>query len=134
MLEIRKTSGKSIKIKQTWQALKSERRKYSIMLKEAKNQIYSDLLECGKNTKKLYKLINNWTGSIKLNPLPDDLGSDEEMADSFADVFVNKIKNIRNVLDGKYKPPVRSVKSELLEFKRVSTDEVRKYIMEMPTN
>ena len=49
--------------------------------------------------KKLYKLVNNITGTNTANPMPPSK-SDEVLAEEFADCFLNKIKTIRDTLDG----------------------------------
>ena len=56
------------------------------------------VLENRKNTKQLFKIINKATNSNWQNPLPD--GNPEELADEFADYFLNKIKTIRKLFQG----------------------------------
>ena len=51
----------------------------------------SQIIDAGKDTKKLFSLINTMTGSRKSNPLPPST-SDEELAGEFATFFKNKIK------------------------------------------
>ena len=50
------------------------------------------------NSKHLYKLIAELTGSKVENPLPEGL-SDEELAEQFANVFIGKNENIREKLN-----------------------------------
>ena len=50
------------------------------------------------NSKHLYKLIVELTGSKVENPLPEGL-SDEDLAECFANFFITKIENIRNNLN-----------------------------------
>ena len=86
-----------------------EKKRYNTLLKLAQEEtIKCKMLECKYDTKKLYKLIVNITGTIKDNPFPEAT-SDKELADKFDDFFYNKIVNIRNnlhVLD-KYEPAKR---------------------------
>ena len=46
------------------------------------------------DSKKLYELIMNLSGSKVMNPLPDH-NSDMELADEFAQFFITKIDTIR---------------------------------------
>ena len=66
-----------------------EKRRYNTLLRQAKEEsIKCKVAECKNNTKKLYKLISDITGTTKVNPLPETI-SDEELADNF--FFYNKI-------------------------------------------
>ena len=61
-----------------------EKRRYNTLLRQSKEEsIKCKVVECKNNTKKLYKLISNITGTTKVNPLPEAL-SDKELADKFA--------------------------------------------------
>ena len=52
-----------------WKALQHECDKYRKLLKRTKTDKLSDLVTiCGRDMKKLYKLVNNITGSNKANP------------------------------------------------------------------
>ena len=55
--------------------------------------------------KKLYKLVSNVTDVHKDNPLPDS-ESNRDLADKFADYFMEKINKIRDALKDKllYQP------------------------------
>ena len=56
-----------------WRALKDEQNKYKTLLnKSICDIIMGKVLECDKDTKKPYNLVNNLTGSIKTSPMPDD--------------------------------------------------------------
>ena len=69
------------------------------MVKAKKNTCISNkILECGKDSKRLYKLFNNLTGSTKENPLPPRT-DDKQLADEIVNYFIDKIKNIRAILD-----------------------------------
>ena len=59
-----------------------------------KNQIISkQIMENSKNTKELFKIVNNLTGCNTHNPLPPGKTS-EEIAEGFAKFFSNKITKI----------------------------------------
>ena len=81
------------------------------------------------NSKHLYNLIAELTGSKVENPLPEGL-SDEELAEHFADFFIGKIENIRDKLNSYtlYSPIENNTIGKLSEFKPLSTDEIRKLI------
>ena len=84
------------------------------------------------NSKHLYKLIAKLTGSKVENPLPEGL-SDEELAEHFAYFFIGKIENIRDKSNGYtlYSPIENNTIGKLLEFKPLSTEEIRKIIGKM---
>ena len=49
--------------------------------------------------KKLYSLFNSLTGTIKGHPLPTTSENEEDMANAFADYFMDKIKGIWHSLE-----------------------------------
>ena len=53
------------------------------------------VIDASRDTKKLYKIINNITGTKEDNPMPVG-DSDTEIAQSFAEYFVEKIDKIRD--------------------------------------
>ena len=117
---------------ETWKAFDVEKRRYNTLLRQSKEEsIKCKVVECKNDTKKLYKLILNITGTTKVNPLPEAL-SDKELADKFANFFYNKIVDIRNKLDvfNKYEPARREV-SHISEFQPVTCAEVRKILASM---
>ena len=64
------------------------------------------VIDAGRDTKKLYKIINNITGTKEDNPMP--LGdSDTEIAQGFVEYFVEKIDKIRDKFEcvPPYSPP-----------------------------
>ena len=63
--------------------------------------ISNEVIKCGKATRALFKLINNITGVRKENPLPKCV-TEEDLANEFADFFLDKILKIRKELDGKH--------------------------------
>ena len=94
--------------------------------------IRKKVLECGPDMRKLYAVVNGILGIMKCNPLPE-CDSDEELAESFASFFLDKIKKIHDNLDshplfvpGKRNTPI------LREFRLMSDMEILKVINEMP--
>ena len=80
--------------------------------------------ECRHDTKGLYTLVANLTGTKSENPLPSN-HSDEDMANMFADYFMEKIKKIRSHLDDhpKYEPSNDNI-TPLLSLTPMTEDEV----------
>ena len=76
--------------------------------------------------------IADLTGSKVENPLPEGL-SDEELAEHFANFFIEKIENIRDKFNSYtfYGPIEKNTIGKLSEFKPLSTDEIRKLIVKM---
>ena len=81
-----------------WLAYKANMRDYRATLKQHRQEIISNIiLECGRDNKKLYTAINSITGVKKSNPMPPG-NSDFDLANTFADHFINKIRKIRDAL------------------------------------
>ena len=105
------------------------------MIRRAKTQMLSSqVIEAGKDTKKLFRLIDMMTGKKKSNPLPPSMNN-EELAEEFASFFINKIRKIREALDTspKFKPTQQSSSKSFENFTNLTEDEVEKIIMSMPT-
>ena len=65
---------KKCRLESNWKAVKIEQRKYGDMVREAKIETVSNLvLECGRDTKKLYKVINAITCNNLANPMPNTM-------------------------------------------------------------
>ena len=102
------------------------------MIRSAHTQVISDKVsECGCNTKKLYSVVNGLIGRTVENPLPESQ-SDEQLAEDFADYFMDKIKNIPDLLSGcqKYKPNYKSTPA-FSTFTPITEEEVAKLIGKM---
>ena len=88
---------------------------------------------CGHDTKKLYNLVNNMTGRTKSNPMPPGR-KDTELADEFADFFLDKIRRIRDDLaDCRTYTPIEIEVEPLENFNPLSVGEVVSIIRSMPT-
>ena len=118
-----------------WIALKEERKKYTAMIRRAKtHMLSSQVIEAGKDTKKLFRFIDKMTGKNKSNPLPPSRNN-EELAEEFASFFINKIRKIREALDTspKFKPTQQSSSKSFVNFTNLTEDEVEKIIMSILT-
>ena len=81
--------------------------------------------------KQLYSLISNLTSPTKENPLPD-CNSHKELAESFSEFFITKIRKMRDSLESflKYQPMHRSPMM-LSSFTPYSEEEIAKIIKNM---
>ena len=104
------------------------------MLKFKKNDcLYRIIKTNSNNTRKLFKLLSEITGSSKPNPMPD-AQSDKELAEDFAQFFRQKIYGIQHQFKHipQYKVPPRNTPT-LKSFAAITEDDLLKLIMEMPT-
>ena len=83
--------------------------------------------ECGNDSKRLYKLVDETTGKKTENKLPVGK-SDQDLAGDFANFFMDKILKICDSLKDKptYSPVSHNGVPSLGCFKEVSEDEVKK--------
>ena len=92
----REKAWRKYKEQHHWQALQTEHNKYKSLLKSIKRKTLTERVdECRHDTKGLYVLVANLTGTKSENPLPSN-HSDEDMANMFADYFMEKIEKIRS--------------------------------------
>ena len=91
------------------------------------------MLECGKDSKKLFELVSKLTGSKATNPMPEHEDT-QQLTEEFSDHFLNKIVRICDALDDSplYIPPTRIV-PELLEFRPMLGEEIKEIIMASPS-
>ena len=122
------------KEKHHWKAFTIERSHYNRMIAGAKIRENSAKIEmCGHDTKKLYNLVNNMTGRTKSNPMPPGR-KDTELADKFADFFLDKIRRICDDLaDYRTYTPIEIEVEPLENFNPLSVGEVLSIIRSMPT-
>ena len=117
------------KTNDTWSAYKLVKLEYRKALREAKIEVTSGRVqECNWDSKKLYSLFNSLTGTTKENQLPTSYANDKDIANAFADFFMDKIKDIWNSLE--YHPiyhPNSSghIKSRLTEFNIIPKDDIK---------
>ena len=96
-------------------------------------KITAKVLECDRNSKKLYHLISNLTGTKVTNPLPEHNNS-EQLANEFADFFMEKIRKIQSSLDTyPIFNPHGPAKASFDSFKPVSSDDIVRLVRSMPT-
>jgi hypothetical protein len=111
-----------------WIKYKTCRNTYRYFLELAKTKCYNDaVVECGQDTKKLFKTIMGLLNRTTNNPLPKiEPGI---LSEQFADYFYNKIVKIRRSLEGcdMYTPTHREV-PQLTEFSPLSQDQVMKLV------
>ena len=99
MVRKRERTWKKYKQQYQWKALSDERKKHRAILRKARYEVISSkVAECKANVKSLYNLVNNITGGVKKNPLPE-CKDDKCLADTFADYFIEKIQKIQVALD-----------------------------------
>ena len=116
-----------------WLAYKSEKRKYNNMLFQSKKiNIANKVNQCNRDTRQLFKLVSNITSSTKDNPLPDGK-SNQELANQFAEYFIDKIQKTRNNLNSydRYQVDEAVQAPTLGEFELLTEDKVTKVIMSM---
>ena len=118
-----------------WLAFKSEKKKYREMLKEVKiNSVSKLIIECGRDVKKLYQVIYNMAGKCSLNPLPNS-DNDKDLADNFANYFIDKIRNIRDQLDEypKYDPKeeAKDIPTLLGIFNQIAAEDIMSIVGSM---
>ena len=110
-----------------WTAYKKECNIYNRFLKFRKKQVISGMvIDAGRDTKKLYKIINNITGTKEDNLMPPG-DSDMEIAQGFVEYFVEKIYKIRDKFEcvPPYSPPVKDV-PRLRKFAPLTETETRR--------
>ena len=112
-----------------WKAMCEERVKYRRLIKEKKTKILNEKVKhAERDTKELYKILNNNTGIKKENPMPEKK-TEQDLADMFANFFIDKISTIRQDLNStpKYKPTANQV-PKLDSFRALGQQEVKNII------
>ena len=120
------------RLESCWIALNVERKKYRKMLFEAKTACYSkQVKDCRGDIKGLYKMVYTLMGTTLDNPLPNHT-SDKDLAEEFADFFMDKIQKIRDNLDGNptYEP-TKKITPRLIKSRPFDQTEVKKTILSM---
>ena len=67
-------------------------------------------IDCGRDSKQLFSMVNAITDNKQMNPLPDNK-TQGEMANDFADFFIRKIQTTRGELSSanEFKPQVNNI-------------------------
>ena len=128
-----------LKTNEAWKVFDEDRKKYQAMLYASKTSSYSkEVKDCKGNTKKLYKLVYRLMETSQENLLPDN-DNPEDLANEFADYFMNKISKIRDSLSDKPiyklsgKTPNGITLKPMSEFRLFMQDEVWSIIFSMLT-
>ena len=117
-----------------WKAFVRERNRYNTILKFKKNACQHKIIKTNSNnTRELYKLVSELTGSSKPNPMPD-AQSDKDLAEGFAQFFRQKVDGIQQQFNHipQYIVPPRDTPA-LKSFTTIAENDLLKLIMEMPT-
>ena len=88
-------------------------------------------MDNSKNTKELFRIVNNLTGSNAHNPLP--LGKiTEETAEGFAESFSNKITKIQQSFTGTLQYYLKETNTpKFTSFKPFTNNKVKREILGM---
>ena len=123
------------KLLSLWKAFKHERNINIRLPPFKKRQVYSKMVKDSKGyTKKLYKIVNELTGSKMENPMPPS-DSNESSANHFADFFITKIDKIMERFTGTdaHSPPVSEGVLQLRKFSVLTEQEVAKIVSSLQT-
>ena len=115
-----------------WLAYTDTRMEYKKLLKAEKSIIISNkVIQCGKDSKQLYSLVNNLLGTKVENPMPENQ-TDLELANDFSEFFSSKIKKISESLDHfpLYIPEERNV-PKLRKLRAMDPEEAMQIVMSM---
>ena len=105
-------------------ALKVERLKCRNILRTSKTETLNNKVnECDHNIKKMYRIVNNFMGKTTENPCPNFTNKGEELANNFADYFMDKIHKTHDILQhhGKNKPKKLEM-PPLTKFDKMNVD------------
>ena len=93
--------------------------------------ITKKILDCERDSKQLFSIVNAVTNNKQINPLPSNK-SHGEMANNLADFFIRKIQTIRDELlsADKFKAQVNNI-PQLNQFTPLKIEEVQKEIISM---
>ena len=91
----RERTWKKYKQQHHWMVYTMERNRYIQLVHYFKKQSISKrVLDCEKDIKKFFHLVNKLMGNTTQNPLSPNK-TDEELAEDFAKFFLSKIEKIR---------------------------------------
>ena len=104
---------------------------------DAKKTVFftSAIAKCNGNQKGIYKLVRKLCNK-PTTPVYPDAPSDNVLANQFSDYFKSKIDTINEQLaENQQQPeqPSQSCKCEFKAFSAISQEELRKYILNLPT-
>jgi hypothetical protein len=131
---------KASKQEEHYQDFKALRNEFTYQCKQRKKEYYTnEVLNCGKDQKKLYKLVDRLTRGVTPTQLPD-YNSMQQLTNDFAEFFSNKIDkicyDIKEIMlqDGipaevSYEQTETASRTSLEEFQPLTEDEIKKIIM-----
>ncbi|XP_052788755.1 uncharacterized protein LOC128223518 [Mya arenaria] len=107
---------------------------YSYEICKQKKTVMVDKIENAKgNTKHLYRIVSELTGTKSENPMPSAV-NDTTLAEQFADFFMDKIATIRNALnDYQCFEPIPKDTLCFNSFQELSQTDVKRIISELNT-
>ena len=117
-----------------WKSYCAARQSYKWSIKHNKKvHISQCVLDVGKDSKLLFKIVSGLTGSVKQNPLLENKDG-QTLAEEFADYFLDKVGKISDKLAGypKYQPK-ESQAPELNDFRLLSADEILEVLYGLET-
>ena len=101
------------------------------MVYNKQHTITKKVLDCRRDSKQLFSIVNAVTNHKQINPLLDNK-SPGEMANDFADFFIRKIQTIRDEPSSVnvFKPQINNI-PQLSQFTPLEIKEIQKEIMSM---
>ena len=117
-----------------WKSYCTARRSYKWSVKHNKKvHISQCVLDVGKDSKLLFKIVSGLTGTVRQNPLPEHEDA-QTLAEEFADYFLVKVEKISDELVDypKYQPK-ESHAPKLNDFRLLSTDEILEVLYGLET-
>lgn len=110
-----------------------KREEVNMLIKAAKQNHYSNMINGSHDTKKMFKIVDELTSNKSENQLPEH-SSPKELANRFSKFFEDKITKIRTRLDEmqcspESSPPEPPPMTVWNEFTPATSEEVRKIVM-----
>ena len=96
------------------------------MVYHKQQTITKKVLDCGRDSKQLFSIVNAITNNKQINPLPENT-SHGEMTNDFDDFFIGKTQTVRDELNNAnvFKPQVNNI-PQLNQFTPLKSKEVQK--------
>ena len=97
-----------------------------------KDMINNKITDCSGDTRRLFALMTQLTGTQQENPLPS--GLHHVIAENFADFFQQKIMTIQSHLQDKpmYNPPAPNITTKMSTFHTLSPAQVHSILRTLP--
>ena len=117
-----------------WKSYCAARRSYKWSIKHNKKvHISQCVLDAGKDSKLLFKIVSGLTGTVRQNPLPKHKDA-QTLVEEFADYFLEKVEKISDELVDypKYQPKELHA-PEFNDFRLLSADEILEVLYGLET-